>query len=375
MNLPGILQMTDTLDAGGAERVAVNLANLLPPQRYRSYLCATRREGPLAELVNPTVGKICLARTRRFDLAGLRRLIRFIKDNHIQVLHAHSTALFVAIQAAHFPPYPKVIWHDHFGRYALEERAAWLHGPFVRRASGVIIVNRQLTEWVQQRLQVPANQIWYVPNFVIESELNADSPKLPGQPGERIVCVANLRPEKGHLTLIQALAIVVQQRPTAHLMLVGAHSNLEHLDKINAEITRLGLQAHITLAGHQRNVPAFLRSSEIGVLSSYSEAFPLSMVEYGKAGLAVVATEVGECASILDHGKAGLVVPPRDVPQLAEALLSLLAAPERRRELGESLRRRVNQLYAAEAVMKQICSVYDAVLQPKTAVAHALRAL
>lgn len=363
MNLPGILQMTDTLEAGGAERVAVNLANLLSRQKYRSYLCATRREGPLAELIEPAVGKICLERKRRVDLAGLRRLLRFIKDNHIQVLHAHSTALFVAIQAAHFPPYPKVIWHDHFGRYALEERAAWLHGPFVRRANGVIIVNRQLTQWVQQRLHVPAQQIWYVPNFVIESAADAESPNLPGQAGERIVCVANLRPEKGHLTLLQAFATVVQQRPAAHLMLVGAQSNANHLEAIKAEIVRLGLHANITLAGHQRNVPAFLRGSEIGVLSSYSEAFPLSMVEYGKAGLAVVATDVGECASILDQGKAGLVVPPRDVPQLAEALLSLLAAPERRRELGESLRRRVNQLYTADAVMEQICRVYDAVLQ------------
>ena len=375
MNLPGIMQLTDTLDAGGAERVAVNLANLLPQQRYRSYLCATRREGPLAELVNPAVGKICLERTRRFDLAGLGRLIRFIKENQIQVLHAHSTALFVAIQAAQFPPYPKVIWHDHFGRYAMEERAAWLHGPFVRRASAVIIVNRQLTAWVQQRLHVPANQIWYVPNFVIESEADADVLELPGEAGQRIVCVANLRPEKGHLTLVQAFANVVRQRPAAHLILVGAHSNAEHLEKIKAEIARLNLHPSLTLAGHQRNVPAFLRGSDIGALSSYSEAFPLSMVEYGKAALAVVATDVGECASILDQGKAGLVVPPRDVQKLADALMSLLAAPERRRELGIALRTRVNQLYTAEAVMNQLCSVYDAVLQPRTAVANASKAL
>lgn len=375
MNLPGIMQMTDTLDAGGAERVAVNLANLLPQQRYRSYLCTTRREGPLAELIEPAVGKICLARTKRFDLAGLRRLIRFIKEQQIQVLHAHSTALFVAIQAAQFPPFPKVVWHDHFGRYAMEERAAWLHGPFVRRASAVIIVNRQLTAWVQQRLHVPANKIWYVPNFVIESEADTDVPELPGEPGQRIVCVANLRPEKGHLTLMQAFATVVQQRPAVHLILVGAQSNAEHLAKVQAEIARLNLQANVTLAGHQRNVPAFLHGSDIGVLSSYSEAFPLSMVEYGKAALAVVATDVGECASILDQGQAGLVVPPRDPQKLAEALLALLAAPERRRELGTALRTRVNQLYTAEAVMKQIGSVYEAVLQPKTALAHAARAL
>ncbi|MBI1760310.1 MAG: glycosyltransferase [Acidobacteria bacterium] len=367
--------MTDTLDAGGAERVAVNLANLLPQEKYRSFLCVTRREGPLAELVSPAVGKICLARTRRLDLGGLRRLVRFIKAHQIEVLHAHSTALFVAVQAALFPPYPKVIWHDHFGRYAMEERAAWLHGPFVRQASGVIIVNRQLAAWVQQRLRVPAQAIWYVPNFVVENTSNDDIPPLPGQAGQRLVCVANLRPEKGHLTLIQALASVVQQAPAAHLTLVGAHSNQEHLAKINAEIARLGLQAHITLAGHQSNVAAFLRGSDIGVLSSYSEAFPLSLVEYGKAGLGVVATAVGECPAILEQGQAGLVVPPRDPAKLAEALLTLLAAPERRRALGETLRERVNRLYTADAVLEQIGRVYDRVLQPQVVAVRAAQSL
>src|SRR5437867_1726432 len=119
MNLPGVLQMTDTLEAGGAERVAVNLANLLPRLKYRSYYCATRREGPLAELISTDVERICLSRRRRFDPDGLRRLVGFIKANNIQLLHAHSTALFVAVQASLFPPYPKVIWHDHFG----EERS------------------------------------------------------------------------------------------------------------------------------------------------------------------------------------------------------------------------------------------------------------
>ncbi len=365
MKLPGILQMTDTLEAGGAERVAVNLANLLPRRNYRSYLCATRREGPLAELVSAEVGKICLARTRRFDLGGLRRLVAFIKAHNIQLLHAHSTALFVAVQAALFPPYPKVIWHNHSSKYATEARAAWLYGPFVRRANGVIIVNRRLHDWVRQSLRVPANSVWYVPNFVIENAAVTETPELPGRPGQRIVCVANLRPEKGHLTLIEAMASVAQRAPAAHLILVGARSNQTHYAKISEAIARLGLQDRITIAGHQSDVPGILRGCEIGVLSSYSEAFPLSLVEYGKAGLGAIATEVGECPSILDEGRAGLVVSPNDPVKLAEAMLALLAAPERRRTLGEALRQRVNRFYTADAVIEQVCRIYDLVLQQK----------
>jgi hypothetical protein len=46
-----VMQVTDTLDAGGAERIAVTIANLLPRSEYKSYLCTTRRDGPLLELL------------------------------------------------------------------------------------------------------------------------------------------------------------------------------------------------------------------------------------------------------------------------------------------------------------------------------------
>jgi glycosyltransferase involved in cell wall biosynthesis len=99
------------------------------------------------------------------------------------------------------------------------------------------------------------------------------------------------------------------------------------------------------------------------VLSSYSEAFPLSLVEYGKAGLAAIATDVGECPAILDHGRAGLIVPPGDAQKLAEALLHLLNLVEKRRLLGATLQQRITHLYTAESVLEQIGGIYQRLLQ------------
>src|SRR5918999_1889196 len=93
-NRTGVMQLTDTLGAGGAERVAVNLANLLPRERYRMYLCTTRRDGPLAGLVADDVGRLCLARRWRFDYRAFGRLVDFIREHKVQILHAHGTALF-----------------------------------------------------------------------------------------------------------------------------------------------------------------------------------------------------------------------------------------------------------------------------------------
>src|SRR5215218_7414144 len=62
MSRTGIMQITDTLAAGGTERVAVNVANNLPRARYEVHLCTTRQDGPLARLVSEDVGRLTLSR-------------------------------------------------------------------------------------------------------------------------------------------------------------------------------------------------------------------------------------------------------------------------------------------------------------------------
>jgi glycosyltransferase involved in cell wall biosynthesis len=357
--------MTDTLALGGAERVAVNLANLLPRDHYRVFFCATRSEGPLAWQLAPDVERICLGRRRRFDLSALKRLVNFIRANDIRLLHAHATALFVAAQMSMVSPRPKLIWHDHFGRYATEQRPVAIYRLLASRASGVISVNQPLADWAIERLKLPPDRVWYIPNFVTPVSDNGAEIALPGTPGKRIVCVANLRPEKDHLTLVRALALVAEREPEAHLVLAGATGNQAHFESVGKEIDRLGIDGKVSILNETQDVPALLRGCDVGVLSSASEGLPLALIEYGQAGLPAVATSVGQCPEVLDDGRAGIVVPPRDPEKLAEALLSLLESSERRKDLGEKFQQRVARLYNPEPVIERICRIYDAVLQPQ----------
>src|SRR6267378_284377 len=120
MTRVGVMHITDTLDAGGAERVAVDTVNLLPRDRYLTYLCTTRRDGPLAELVVADVGRLRLERKRRIDARALWHLVAFIRKHRIQILHAHGTSLFIARIASLFSGYTTLIWHVHFGKHVSE---------------------------------------------------------------------------------------------------------------------------------------------------------------------------------------------------------------------------------------------------------------
>src|SRR5262249_42107686 len=205
-------------------------------------------------------------------------------------------------------------------------------------------VNQQLADWAINRLKHPSDRVWYIPNFVPESAGAGAEMDLPGVPGKRIVCVAHLRPEKDHLTLVRALARVIAREPDAHLLLAGAISNQSHFAAIQDEIARLVLDRHVTILREQRNIAPILRGCDIGVLSSASEGLPLALIEYGKAGLPAVATQVGQCAEALDEGKVGVIVPPRNPEKLATALLSLLASAEKRGLLGNRFQKRAATL-------------------------------
>ena len=218
----GVMQLTDTLEVGGLERVAVNLANSLPVESYDSHLCATRCSGPLRVTVLPHVRQLYLDRSGRFDLRAVRRLINYTRSNGIQILHAHGTAVFISALAGFFDRDLQLIWHVHFGRYAIQSRSAALYRLGVRSARAVIAVNEPLAEWSRKRLRVPQQRVHYIPNFVCEPPEQKGVPDLPGAPGSRIVCVANLRPEKDHLTLLAAMKEVISRCPAAHLLVAGS---------------------------------------------------------------------------------------------------------------------------------------------------------
>lgn len=362
MNKIGVLHLVDSLASGGAEHVAVMLANNLPQDRYRVYLCASRHAGPLQNQLQPCVTFYNLRRKGRFDVFAMIRLAEFIHREHIDIVHAHGSSLFLG--AALCLPNPKLhlIWHDHFGIQGIKPRPNYLYLPFAHHAKVVFTVTKELANWSARSLRLPKERVHYLPNFVEAQQLMSIPLDLPGTTGKRLVCVANIRAQKDHLTLLRALAQVVKVEPQAHLFLVGAENDPHLANQVRQESQRLGLASNVSWMGPREDVPLILANCDIGVLSSVSEGFPVVLLEYGRAGLAVVATQVGECAEILRDGEAGILVRPSSPDALALALLRLLNSNALRNQLGEQLNERVKQNYSVEKIVQRVCQSYENIL-------------
>jgi glycosyltransferase involved in cell wall biosynthesis len=303
-----------------------------------------------------------LRRKSLFDVSAILRLLEFIRLERIGLIHAHSSSLFFGVTLCLLNSRLRLIWHDHFGLQGIKSRPVYLYFIFAKRANAVFSVTRELARWSVQSLGLAKERVLYLPNFVEAQQPITISLDLPGTAGKRLVCVANIRLQKDHLTLLRAFAQVVKVDPQVHLFLVGAENDPHLANQARQESHRLGLASNVSWVGPRENVPLILANCDIGVLSSVSEGFPVVLLEYGRAGLAVVATQVGECAEILEEGEAGLLVPPSNPDSLAAALLRLLKSPALRTRLGERLNQRVKQNYSAETIVNQVCQIYEQIL-------------
>jgi glycosyltransferase involved in cell wall biosynthesis len=131
--------------------------------------------------------------------------------------------------------------------------------------------------------------------------------------------------------------------------------------------TELGIADRICYLGSIRNVAEQLCESSIFVLSSHSEAFPLSIIEAMRAGLPVVATDVGGVSEAVLHDKTGFLVPRNDHELLSSYLRRLISDPALRHRLGSAGRLRYESYFTFEQMLAKYIRVYDEIVgQPSS---------
>ena len=152
-------------------------------------------------------------------------------------------------------------------------------------------------------------------------------PKAAAGRPPTVVCVAALRPEKGHDTLLAAFAEVRRSIRDARLVLVGDGSQRP---RVEAAIQATGLADGVHLTGRVTEIWPHLADADVFVLASPSEALGIAIIEAMAAGLPVVATDAGGIPELVRPGVTGELFAVRDDRELARKLITLLESPDRR---------------------------------------------
>lgn len=352
-----VLQLIDSLEAGGAERMAVNLANALHDADVPVVLVASRASGVLQSQLHRKVPFYCLYKKSTFDFKAFKLLKSIIKDQNIEVIHAHSSSFFMASVLKRKIPHLQLVWHDHYGRSEMlakrPKQVLKICAPYF---DGIIAVNQKLADWSQAVLK--NKRIKVFPNFVVMVNMSEPTTMLKGKVGKRLVCLANLRPQKDHLNLIKAFKVLSDTFPNWTLHLVGKDFEDTYSKRITISINQLKLQDQVFKYDSREDIAHILSQATIGVLSSESEGLPLALLEYGMAGLPVVATAVGDVSQVVKHKESGLLVPAGDTQALAKSLQSLIKEPELAKIYGSQLQKKVLDNYGRETAIQALLEFY-----------------
>ncbi len=242
-----------------------------------------------------------------------------------------------------FPPLQRQL-------FAAAERIA------ARRAGAIVCVcEHEKRVAIEKRLARP-EQLVVVYNGVrdVGPELRA----APGAAPVRLISVARLEAPKDHATLIDALSRLMNL--DWRLDLVG---DGPLRDSIHARARAARIADRIQFVGYSADPAALLARSQVFVLSSRAEAFPRSVLEAMRAGLAIVASCVGGVGEALDNGSNGILVPRKDPVALSKALGELMEDADRRRRLGTAARLTYEVRFRLDAMVERTAALYESVLR------------
>jgi len=244
-----------------------------------------------------------------------------------------------------------------------------------RRAAAIICTSRY-TEGVLLN-SVPEAHTTVIPNGVDAADFAAKV--QAAQPFEKsgavVLCVGAVKPRKGVLELISAFDSVRRAHPDARCVVVGnLTGDLAYTGRLLSEITRLGLENHVTLTGRvsDADLMRWYRTADVFALPAMNdgprfEGFGLVYLEASAAGLPVIGTrDCGAQEAILD-GETGLLVNQTGViEELAAALTHLIESPALRAKLGE--RGRVHAAAQTwERAAQAFITVYEEALRSRRA--------
>ncbi len=185
------------------------------------------------------------------------------------------------------------------------------------------------------------------------------------QAAEVVIFVGRLTRQKGIRTLLEAIPLILRDRPNARFVLVGPRESEGPFAVEQADIDRC--IPHVIALGPRRDVPSLLAMADVFAFpTQYREGVPRVLLEAGLAGLPIVASRMPGCNDVVENGWNGYLVPPRDPRALASGIVEVLSDRTSAKRMGDRSIEYVRRQFALSRVVDQYCDLYKNVLKGQT---------
>lgn len=294
--------------------------------------------------------------------AAIPAVIRYIRDNQIDVIHAHTRITqLMAFWIQRFIRIPVVTTCHGFYKKRLGRQLIPAWGNFVIAISGSVaehLVQDQKAS--PQSVRTVSNAVDF--EYIDEVLAGYDPIKIKEELGftsSDIVLgvVARLVEDKGHEFLIRAAALLKPQHPGMKVLIVGEGRARTFLESLAME---LGIFEDVMFTGNVMNVIRYLAAMDIFVFpATWREGFGLSIVEAMACRKPVIVTNVWALNSLVQNKKTGILVDPKDPQKIADAVSELLTDPSLADRLRQEGRRMAEEMFSLPRMAAEIHGVYQ----------------
>ena len=368
-----VFYLLDSLNVGGTETQAVQLALRMPVAEYETTLGCLVAKGPLLEKLQGSAVHV-----EEFHPKGgldsatgfyeMLRLAAYLHRGQFDVMHAHDLwSNLMGVPAARLACVPAIISSQrdlsHFDWYR------GIKGKMLRRIqkmSNVLLANATpIRDALIAEDGFPASKLVVIHNGVDTSRFQGgkrDRVRIVTESGagKLVVLVGNMHSDvKGHPWLIEAAPAVLKEFPDTRFIFAG---DGEARVEFERQVRERGLGASFVFLGARADIPDILASCDIGVLPSKAEGLSNAVLEYMAAGLPTIVSHVGGNPELIEDGVTGLLVPPQDSNALEVALLRLLRDEAFARRMADAGRRVATQDYSFERLVREVDALYTQLL-------------
>jgi len=353
---------------GGGESYLLSLVENMDFDRFEP-IVVSFTDGPMVERLNSLGIKTHVIYTETpFDVRVWKKVKQLIVDEEIDIVHAHGTRansnMFWAAKQTNKPlVYTCHAWSFHLDQNPIKKRLRILGEQFLTSKADVNICGSKANRNTGKELFKNFDAV-VINNSIdpkrfnpygqyknIRQELNIAESEIV------IASIARYTVQKQPLKLITAFAEVCKRVNNVRLLMVGDGELRPQVEEL---VKKLQLSDKVILQPFRQDVPDLLAGSDIFVLPSLWEAFPIALLEAMSMGKAVIGTNVDGTPEMIEHNVNGILIQLADLEKnLAETLVKLCVDENLRTRLQRNAVISIYNTYNVETLARRNEEVYE----------------
>ncbi len=367
-----IAHISTGLDTGGAEVQLIRLLEGLDKNKFEMIVISLHEETYLADKIRDELNIPVHSLYLKKNPLNVGKAYKILKEFNPDVIHGtmYEGGVVGTLFNKFLPKKPPVIWTvheplEHYNNEPIRKRLQLRTWGLISKKPDCMMYVSNLNKEQHVDWGFNNEKALVIPNGVDTSRCfpnKANGMKVRESlaiPEDAFVIgkIARFHRQKNHVGFLHSAALLAKKQPNVHFMLVGTNVDNDNVE-LTSLVRELGLESKVHMLGNRQDIPDVVNAFDLATLTSFGEAFPLTLGEAMVSGVPCVATDVGDNDFII--GDTGIITPVDDDQAMADAWEKMVMMDKKEyAQLGMAARQRTLDKFTLEQQVNQHEDLYE----------------